>query len=338
LDTSLSFNGSTNTLTCPNITGVITEATAITITDTSTTAGTYYPTFVNTAGTNKSVRLDTDLTYNPSTNTLTSVNFSGTASSSSTITTTSDNTSGTYYIPFTKTSAGTGRTLYVDDTNGPLTYNPNTGNISATSYTITGTPSIAGVASTFGQVGLVYIGAVQVAITGSASSQNLNFASLFNSTYKNYRITLTPTTQLSFSSQYPSYSLAGFLGTGVPTTAGLFGYEMTSNSTALVSPVYTAFGTTLSTTPLMFAVSSFVNKQIQFDILNVGYAMTTTHSVQLNCKSVYSNPGIQGVSDRTISASALTGTTITGLIIQQTNIGAGNNMTLEATIYGYNTI
>jgi hypothetical protein len=54
------------------------------------------------------------------------------------------------------------------------------------------------------------------------------------------------------------------------------------------------------------------------------------------CKSIYSNPGVSGASDRTISATALSGATITGLVIQQSSIGIGNNMTLEMIVYAYN--
>jgi hypothetical protein len=218
----------------------------------------------------------------------------------------------------------------------PFTYNPSTGTTSATAYTITGTPATASVASTFGQVGLVKIVSVQVAITGSAVAQNLSFASLFNSTYKNYRIILHPTTQVSFV-QYPSYALQAFLGTSVPTIASLYGFEMTSISTTIVSPVYTA-GATLSSAPLVFAVSSNTNKEIQFDILNVGYANTASQQVSLMCKSLYGNPGVSGASDRTITCSSSIGTTITGLTIQQTTIGASNNFTLEMVVYGYNNL
>ncbi len=43
---------------------------------------------------------------------------------------TSDNTAGTYYIPFSKTTAGTEGGLFIDDTTGPLTYNPSTATLS----------------------------------------------------------------------------------------------------------------------------------------------------------------------------------------------------------------
>lgn len=70
----------------------------------------------------------------------------GTASTSSTITTTSDNTNTTRYLVFS-TTAGSSKTLYVDDTTTPLGYNPSTnaltanalGSTSATALSLTGT-------------------------------------------------------------------------------------------------------------------------------------------------------------------------------------------------------
>jgi hypothetical protein len=186
------------------------------------------------------------------------------------------------------------------------------------------------------QVGLVKITSVQVAITGSFSAQNLSFANLFNSTYKNYRVILHPTTQVSFTA-YPSYALQAFLGTGVPTTASLYGFEMLSNATTVVTPVYTS-GATISSAPLIFAASSLTNKEVIFDIQNVGYTNTASQVVTLMCKSVYGNPGVSGASDRTITCSSLSGATITGLTIQQSSISSGNNFTLEAVVYGYNNL
>jgi len=117
----------------------------------------------------------------------------------------------------------------------------------------------------------------------------------------------------------------------------LYGFEMLSSATTIVSPVYTA-GATISSSPLIFAVSSGTNKEVIFDVQNVGYSITQAQQISLMCKSVYGNPGISGASDRTITCSAtVSGTTITGLVIQQSILGA-NNMTLEASIYGYNTL
>lgn len=44
----------------------------------------------------------------------------------------SDNTNGTYYIPFVKTSATGNKQLFIDDVTGPFTYNPNSNSLSGT--------------------------------------------------------------------------------------------------------------------------------------------------------------------------------------------------------------
>lgn len=183
-------------------------------------------------------------------------------------------------------------------------------------------------------VGLVRVGSVTVAITGSAVAQNLSFAGLFNSTYKNYKIILRPTTQVTFTT-YPIYYLQAFLGTGtLPNTASVFGFEMTSSNTLVVAPVY-ILNATIASAPLTFAVSSLPNKEIPIEVLNVGYATTATQTFTMMCKSVYANPGTNGASDRTVTTSVISGTTITGLVIQQSSLGVGNNFTLEAVVYGY---
>ena len=51
-----------------------------------------------------------------------------------TINTTSDNTAGTYYIPFSKTAAQTSTALFLDDTTTALTYNPSTSVLTATTF------------------------------------------------------------------------------------------------------------------------------------------------------------------------------------------------------------
>jgi hypothetical protein len=92
---------------------------------TNTTSGTpYYPTFVDSSSGYERIRTnDPSYTYNANTNTI-SANTSGTAASASTIALTSDNTSGTYYIPFSKTTSATSNALYIDNVTTPLTYTP----------------------------------------------------------------------------------------------------------------------------------------------------------------------------------------------------------------------
>jgi len=207
--------------------------------------------------------------------------------------------------------------------------------VSASLFAITGVPSTVNVAATFGQVGLVYLQTVTGSITGSASSTNFNLTSIFNTTYKNYKIILSNTAQNAYSA-YPSYALTAYLGTSVPTTASLYGTEMTSASTLVVSPVFTS-GATISATPLVFAVSNQINRKVIFDITNVGFANTANNITDLTCSSTYGNPGVTGGSNRTISATSISGATITGLTITQTSIST-NTFAWSASIYGYNTI
>lgn len=74
--------------------------------------------------------------YNNTTNTWTATNFNGTASN---VTATSDNTAGTYWIPFTKTNGTGSKSLFIDDVTGPLTYNPSTSTLTATTFSGTAT-------------------------------------------------------------------------------------------------------------------------------------------------------------------------------------------------------
>ena len=100
------------------------SAKRVSITDDTTTTGTFYPTFVNGSGNGKDLSIDTALNFNGSTNTLTCPNITGTASNASQVALTSDNTNGTYFIPFSKTATANNNTLFVDNSIGPLTYNP----------------------------------------------------------------------------------------------------------------------------------------------------------------------------------------------------------------------
>ena len=73
------------------------------------------------------------ITANPFLGLITCSALNGVASSALTsgaIATITDNTNGIYYIPFSKTAANLSSILYVDDTTGPLTYNPSTASLS----------------------------------------------------------------------------------------------------------------------------------------------------------------------------------------------------------------
>jgi len=102
---------------------------------TNTTSGaTYYPTFVDSSSGYERIRTNAPTyTYNANTNTL-SANTSGSSGSASTIALTSDDTSGTYWIPFSKTTSATSNTLFIDNTVTPLSYNPFTSILTATTF------------------------------------------------------------------------------------------------------------------------------------------------------------------------------------------------------------
>lgn len=70
----MTYNNSTNTLTATNFSGTASNSTNVNITSTNTNA-TYYPTFVSTTTGNLPQLVDTELTYNPSTNLLTTPNI-----------------------------------------------------------------------------------------------------------------------------------------------------------------------------------------------------------------------------------------------------------------------
>jgi len=125
------------------ITGTVSTANNVALTS-DNTLGSYFIPFSKTATTSNALYIDDvtgPLTYNPSTSTLTATTFSGTASASLTTTAiglTSDNTAGTYYLPFSKTTSVGANVLYIDNTTTPLTYNPSTSNLSAGQITATG--------------------------------------------------------------------------------------------------------------------------------------------------------------------------------------------------------
>lgn len=137
----ISCNPSTNTITATTFVGAVTGASSlVTVVNNNTDATNFIP-FVNSAGA-VSLRIDNTtaplLTYNPSSGIVTASSFSGSlsgnASSSTAIALTSDNTSGNYYIPFSKTTASATSSLFLDDTTSALTYNPFTHSLSASSF------------------------------------------------------------------------------------------------------------------------------------------------------------------------------------------------------------
>ena len=159
--TGISFNAATNNLTTTTFTGALVgNADTATLAVTATTAtnslnsvvttvssnATYYPTFVSAASGNLAIDAATGLTFNPSTNTLTTVTFVGnltgnvsgsinnatTATNAINVGVTAVATNASFYPTFV--SATTGNVVINVDASG-ITYNPSTNDLSTTTFT-----------------------------------------------------------------------------------------------------------------------------------------------------------------------------------------------------------
>jgi len=163
-DSSLTYTPSTNSLTATTFNGT---ATLMYITSVSTN-DTYYITFVNSFESGSyAMNSDTNLQYNPSTNTLTCPTFVGnlTGTASQITITATDTGTGPYYITF----ATSGSSILRADTG--LTYNSTTNALTATSFV--GTASVATqIATTATNTGTANYNITFVA-SGSSGNQNL---------------------------------------------------------------------------------------------------------------------------------------------------------------------
>lgn len=228
--TPLSYNPNTSTLTSTvfsgNLSGTATLATnstasnSILIADNNTNA-TFYPVFATTTGV-QSLYVDSatgPLSYNPSTATLTSTNFNGLATSATSsvgVDLTSDNTSTTCYIPFSKTTTATGNALFIDNTTTPLSYNPSNAILTVDSLQLT-TSTIAITSFTAGVLTLP---------CANLTSRNFNWVPLTTSALTMTGLTLT-------SSRANAVYHVGIFANGVNS--------LTINSTGLGTNVFTKY-------------------------------------------------------------------------------------------------
>jgi hypothetical protein len=77
------------------------------------------------------------ITCNPALGSITATTFNGSISSAATavgVNLTADNTSGSYFIPFSKTTTATGNALFIDNSVTPLSYNPNTSRLACSEF------------------------------------------------------------------------------------------------------------------------------------------------------------------------------------------------------------
>jgi len=168
---------------------------------------THFINFSNSSATGVgNIQKTAGISCNPFTNTITATTFSGSATG---VLTTSDNTNGNYFIPFSKTTAGANTALYLDDTTGtgPL-YNPTSG---ALTITIGQCPrydsnSPSSASTLFGNVGTGNVTIANAITTGSISigttamtSGNINIGTAGATGVVNIRPVLTLSNELRTS-------------------------------------------------------------------------------------------------------------------------------------------
>jgi len=145
------------------------------------------------------------------------------ASSATTVSTTSDNTNTNRYVVFS-TTAGSGKTLYVDDTTGPLVYNPSTAALG-----LAGNLSVSGLSTTLGTT-------IASILTNSGTANTLSIEPYGN-------IELTPTTTATLTGSPTSLVVTnGVDATGqVQITGGDLLLSVKTTNGATYTPVNIIF-------------------------------------------------------------------------------------------------
>lgn len=204
-----------------------------------TTNQTFYPTFSNLSATGNSiVGVNSGLSYNPSTNTLTAGTFSGTVAStnvSGTVATanvavyeevTAFTTNQTFYPMFSNTSAS-GNTLA--GVSSSLAYNPSTGALTATSFSGSGA-SLTNLTST-NITGTVATANVAISNQLTASSINQTFYPAFYNLTTGNAVPFTNST-LNFNPSTGTLSASTFSGgSGSFSTVSASGVVTITDST-----------------------------------------------------------------------------------------------------------
>jgi hypothetical protein len=229
IDTTLVYNGTSNTLTIPNLTvsgtltATVTSTTAsnIVVTDNSTTNTNYLPLFTTAAGSSQAASVDTGFTYNPNSNTLTATNITATGTLSGTFGGTIANatnaintgitavTTGTTYYP-TFVSATSGNNPQLVDTD--LQFN------SATNTLTCPTVNLNTIATGSTSIG---IGAVlSPTYTIAADSTQMNtITSVTTTAVSNINVNLTLMGQTQFIYRtVDSAAIANYTNTNLFTT------------------------------------------------------------------------------------------------------------------------
>ena len=218
---------------------------------------------ITVAGTGTAISAVNASAINLGSSTVTAGTFSGAltglASSATNLVVTSDNTSGTYYIPFAKTTGTGAKPLFIDDATGPLSYNPSTATL--TTAAINGTSGL----------NLLYNATVQSSITTNGVQETL-LTTQGTATYSSPTLTLVttaaapyPTTYgnvITFSGSTTAQTVSAItVPSNMPVNAMYFCYITNSNTSAgAITVNATGLGTGIKTTytsPVIIPISGF---------------------------------------------------------------------------------
>jgi hypothetical protein len=344
----LTYNPFTHALSATSFLGNASSASAVALTS-DNTSGSYFIPFSKTVTTSSPLFVDNatiPLTYNPSTNTLTASNFNGiasTASTASTVSLTSDNTSGSYFIPFSKT-VGSSSQLFVDNTTTPLTYNPSTSSLACSEFSgdLLGNATTASTASNVALTSDNTSGAYFIPFSKTVGSSSQLFVD--NTTTP---LTYNPATSRLACSEF-SGDLLGNASTASISTTSIGVATTTNNANFAYNLVFCAGALSTSTLlvdnitgPLTYNPStgdiactsvtattltaSTVNAEIRYAAgasSNAGYAGTTL-TLNLNSVSIRTNTMIFTGGANTVTTLSLNGPRNNGIYY----VGIQNNGT-----------
>jgi hypothetical protein len=325
-----------------NISGNAATATSATTATTATTAtnannllvtqvatnASFFPLFVGSSVTgNQAVDLGTGITFNPSTNTLTTTTFVGALTgnaTSATTTTTATNATNTAITDDTTTNA-TMYPTWVTTTTGnlphkvsstKLTFNPSTSTLTATNFAGNATTATSATSAT------TATNATNAANVGTiATSTNASFFPLFVSSSTN-------------GNQIPN------LGTGLSFNPSTNNLSTTTFTGALVGNASTATSATSATTATTATnannvATTQVSTNASFFPLFVASSTNGNQAADLGTGLIF-NPSTNNLSTTTftgaLSGNATTSTTST-TATNATNVGITDDTTTNATMY-----
>jgi epidermal growth factor receptor substrate 15 len=184
--------------------------------------------------------------------------------------------------------------------------------ITATSASFSGkinASSVVATQVTGGGMDLIYSGTV------TSTSGSVLIDNIFSSSYANYRVLFTTTSNGSSTSIYFKYASAG-----VPSSSALYTYNMLSNATAIQ--------TSNSGSVLYHSVGAYATGATHaFEFY--GPALTTTHMYKMEIYDSYSG----GPTQQTVRGSYTNSSSFSGIVLGTQSTGATFNGTVR--VYGY---